>query len=280
MLDKGDQVLNTRTGNKERIGRILEMHANERQDVDRVYTGDIAAGIGFKDTKTGDTLCGDQQPDRARAARVPRARHPTSRSSRRPRSTRTRWPRRSSRCPRKTRPSGSTPTKRPARPSSAAWASCTSRCSSTACCASSRSTPPSASRRWPTARPSRRRRSDVTYTHKKQTGGSGQFAEVTIDLEPNEVGKGYEFIDKITGGRIPREYIPAVDQGCQGSDDARACSPATRWSTSRSRCSDGKYHDVDSSEMAFKIAGIQAFKEACAQGQARPSSSRSWPSRS
>jgi elongation factor G len=102
------------------------------------------------------------------------------------------------------------------------------------------------------------------YTHKKQTGGSGQFAKVQIALEPLPVGAvegGYEFVNKITGGRIPKEYIPSVDDGCQ---EAMASGPLAGYPLTDVRVSllDGAYHDVDSSELAFKIAGIAAFKEA------------------
>jgi elongation factor G len=99
-----------------------------------------------------------------------------------------------------------------------------------------------------------------TYTHKKQTGGSGQFAEVTISMEPSGPGGGYEFVDKITGGRIPKEYIPSVDHGIR---DAMTTGVLAGFPTVDVRVTllDGKYHDVDSSEMAFKLAGIQAFKQ-------------------
>ena len=198
-----------------------------------------------------------------------RSRSSTSPSSRRRRSTRTSWARPSTPCPRRTRPSASAPTRRPARPSSPAWASCTSRCSSTACCASSTSTPRSASRRWPTARRSPRRSKTVEYRHIKQTGGTGQFAVVKVDLEPTGPGGGYEFVDKITGGRIPREYIPAVDQGIQS---ALASGVLAGYPTVDVRATlvDGQYHDVDSSEMAFKIAGIHGLQEGGRDGQARP----------
>jgi elongation factor G len=100
-----------------------------------------------------------------------------------------------------------------------------------------------------------------TYTHKKQTGGSGQFAEVEISLEPTGPGGGYEFIDQITGGRIPKEYIPSVDAGIQESLTAGVLAGYPTVDV-RVTLTDGKYHDVDSSEMAFKIAGVMAFKEA------------------
>ena len=132
-----------------------------------------------------------------------------------------------------------------------------------------RSTPRSASRRSPTARPSARRSTRVTYTHKKQTGGSGQYAEVTISIEPTGPGGGYEFVDKISGGRIPKEYIPSVDEGIQ---DAMTAGVLAGYPTVDVRATlvDGKYHDVDSSEMAFKIAGIDGLQGGRPQGQARP----------
>ncbi len=102
---------------------------------------------------------------------------------------------------------------------------------------------------------------NVVYRHVKQTGGSGQFAHVVIDLEPTGPGGGYEFIDKITGGRIPREFIPAVDQGIQASLDAGVLAGYPTVDV-RAVLTDGSAHDVDSSEMAFKVAGSMAFKEA------------------
>jgi elongation factor G len=100
-----------------------------------------------------------------------------------------------------------------------------------------------------------------TYTHKKQTGGSGQFAEVTISLENTGPGGGYEFLDKISGGKIPKEYIPSVDAGIQQAMTAGVLAGYPTVDV-RAILLDGKYHDVDSSEMAFKIAGTMAFKEA------------------
>jgi elongation factor G len=101
-----------------------------------------------------------------------------------------------------------------------------------------------------------------TYTHKKQTGGSGKFAEVQIDVEPVPAGEGYAFEDNITGGRIPREYIPAVDAGVQDAMTSGVLAGFPMVDV-KVALQDGKYHDVDSSDMAFKIAGTMAFKEAC-----------------
>ena len=107
---------------------------------------------------------------------------------------------------------------------------------------------------------------NVEYRHVKQTGGSGQFAVVKISLEPTGPGGGYEFVDKITGGRVPREYIPAVDQGIQPALDAGVLAGYPTVDV-RATLVDGQYHDVDSSEMAFKIAGSMVFKKAAAEAK-------------
>jgi elongation factor G len=101
---------------------------------------------------------------------------------------------------------------------------------------------------------------NIVYKHIKQTGGTGQFAHVVISLEPTGPGGGYQFVDKVTGGRIPREYIPAVDQGIQQALDAGVLAGYPTVDV-KATLVDGSYHDVDSSEMAFKIAGSMAFKE-------------------
>jgi elongation factor G len=101
----------------------------------------------------------------------------------------------------------------------------------------------------------------IEYRHIKQTGGSGQFAVIKISLEPTGPGGGYEFVDEITGGRVPREYIPAVDQGIQAALESGVLAGYPTVDV-RARLVDGQYHDVDSSEMAFKIAGQMGFKKA------------------
>jgi len=106
----------------------------------------------------------------------------------------------------------------------------------------------------------------VEYRHIKQSGGSGQFAVVVIDLEPTGPGGGYEFVDKISGGRIPKEYIPAIDQGIQEALTAGVLAGYPTVDV-RAVLTDGQYHDVDSSEMAFKIAGAMVFKKAAEQGK-------------
>ena len=141
--------------------------------------------------------------------------------------------------------------------------SSTSTCSSTACAASSTSRPTSASPQVAYRETITKKVEKVDYTHKKQTGGSGQFAKVQIDIEPTggEGDGGYEFVNAVSGGRIPREYIPSVDTGCQEAMEFGVLAGYPLVDV-KVTLKDGAYHDVDSSELAFKIAGSMAFKEA------------------
>ncbi len=259
-LKKGDQAYNTRTGNKERIGRILQMHANHREDMDAVYTGDIVAAIGLKDTRTGDTLCDPRHPVVLEALEFP---EPVIHVAVEPR------------------------TKADQDKMSKALAALAEE-DPTFQIRSDEETgqtvisgmgelhleiivdrmlrefrvdanvgKPQVAYRETITKPV----SKVHYRHVKQTGGRGQYAHVVIDLEPTGPGGGYEFIDKISGGRIPKEYIPAVDQGVQ---EALTTGVLAGYPTVdvRVTLTDGSYHEVDSSEMAFKIAGSMALKEA------------------
>jgi elongation factor G len=259
-LEKGSQVLNTRTGSKERLGRLLEMHANKQQDREFAMTGDIMAAIGVKNVRTGDTLTDVGHPIVLESLEFP---EPVIRVAVEP----------------KTKADQDKMAK--------------------ALMALAEEDPTFQVRTDEDTgqtiiggmgelhlevlvdRMLREFRVDatvgkpqvayretigdsvnnVTYTHKKQTGGSGQYAEVQITLEPSGPGGGYEFVDEISGGRIPREYIPSVDAGIR---DAMTTGVLAGYPTVdvRARLVDGKYHDVDSSEMAFKIAGTMAFKEA------------------
>jgi elongation factor G len=260
ILDKGDQVLNTRTGNKERMGRILEMHANERHDIDRVFTGDIASAIGMKDTKTGDTLCAVNAPiilekmvfpePVIHVAVEPKTKADQDKMAKALFSL-----------------SEEDPTFRVHTDEETAQTILggmgelhlevlVDRMLREFKVDATVGKPQVAYRETITGSVQ-----NLTYQHKKQSGGSGQFAEVQIDMEPNEVGKGFEFIDKITGGRIPREYIPAVGAGCKEAMTSGVLAGYAMVDV-KVTLVDGKYHDVDSSELAFKIAGIQAFKEA------------------
>ncbi|MBU6329835.1 MAG: elongation factor G [Acidobacteria bacterium] len=259
-LEKGAQVLNARTQSKERIGRLLEMHANDRQDLDQVFAGDIVAGIGFKNTKTGDTLCDPANPivleelvfpePVIHVAVEPKTKADQDKMSKALFALAEEDPTfqvRTDEDTAQTVISGmgelhlEVLVDRMLREFKV----------------DATVGKPQVAYRETITKPVE----NCTYTHKKQTGGSGQYAEVTITLENTGPGGGYEFVDQITGGRIPREYIPSVDAGIQS---ALASGVLAGFPTVdvRAILTDGKYHDVDSSEMAFKIAGTMAFKEA------------------
>jgi elongation factor G len=259
-LDKGGQVLNPRTGNKERIGRILRMHANHREDLDAVYAGDIVAGVGLKDTKTGDTLSAVNAPivlERLEfpapvihVAVEPKTKVDQDKMSRALQALSEEDPTFQVRTDEETAQtiiSGMGElhleiiVDRMMREFKV----------------DANVGKPQVAYRETITKPVQK----VVYRHVKQTGGKGQFAHVVIDLEPTGPGGGYEFVDKISGGRIPKEYIPSVDQGIQESLTAGVLAgyPVVDL---RVTLQDGSFHEVDSSEMAFKIAGSMAFKEA------------------
>ena len=258
-LEKGSQILNTRTGNKERMGRLLEMHANKQEDRDFAMTGDIMAAVGIKDVRTGDTLTDVSNPivlesldfpdpvihvavePKTKGDQDKLAKALTSLSSEDPTFT--------------VRTDEETGQTIIAGMGELHLEVLVDRMMREFKVDATVGKPQVAYRETITAKVDK-----DTYTHKKQTGGSGQFAEVTIMMEPNEAGGGYEFVDKITGGRIPKEYIPSISHGIV---EAMTTGVLAGFPTVDIRVTllDGKYHDVDSSEMAFKIAGNMAFKQ-------------------
>lgn len=259
-LEKGGQVMNARTTSKERIGRLLEMHANDRQDLDVAFAGDIIAGIGFKNTKTGDTLCDPSAPlvleelvfpePVIHVAVEPKTKADQDKMSKALYSLAEEDPTfqvRTDEDTAQTVISGM---------GELHLEVLVDRMLREFKVDATVGKPQVAYRETITQTVE-----NATYTHKKQSGGSGQYAEVTITLENTGPGGGYEFVDKISGGRIPKEYIPSVDAGIQQalSSGVLAGYPTV---DVRATLTDGKYHDVDSSEMAFKIAGTMAFKEA------------------
>jgi elongation factor G len=259
-LEKGGTVVNTTNSNKERIGRILQMHANSREDIDSVFTGDIAAGIGFKNTRTGDSLSAPgseivlenlEFPEPViHVAVEPKTKVDQDKMGKALFALSEEDPTFQVRTDEDT---GQTVISGMGELHLEVIVDRMLREFKVDATVGK----PQVAYRETITQPVIKH----TYTHKKQTGGSGQYAEVTIDLEPTGPGGGYEFVDKISGGRIPKEYIPSVDAGIQQSLDAGVLAGYPTVDV-RAILTDGKYHDVDSSEMAFKIAGAMAFKEA------------------
>ena len=260
ILEKGGTVVNTTNGSKERIGRILQMHANHREDIDAVFAGDIAAGIGFKNTRTGDTLTAVgaeivleqlEFPEPViQLAVEPKTKNDQDKMSKALFALSEEDPTFQVRTDEET---GQTVISGMGELHLEVIVDRMLREFKVEATVGK----PQVAYRETITQPVH----GHVYTHKKQTGGSGQFAEVKIDLEPTGPGGGYEFVDKITGGRIPKEYIPSVDAGIQQSLEAGVLAGYPTVDV-RAILVDGKYHDVDSSEMAFKIAGSMAFKEA------------------
>ena len=258
-LSKGDQLLNMRSGQKERAGRLLEMHANEMNDRDEVFAGDIVAAVGMKNTRTGDTLSDPSNaivleslvfPDPViHVAVEPKTKVDQDKMSKALFALSEEDPTFQVRTDEET---AQTVISGMGELHLEVLVDRMMREFNVDCTVGK---PQVAYRETVTDS------ANVTYTHKKQTGGSGQYAEVQISMETTGPGGGYQFEDKISGGRIPREYIPSVNAGIQEamSNGVLAGYPTV---DIKVQLLDGKYHDVDSSEMAFKIAGIQAFKEA------------------
>jgi elongation factor G len=259
-MAKGDTVLNTVTGQKERVGRILRMHANHREDVDDVFAGDIVAGIGFKNTTTGDTLCAENAPIQLESMEFPApvisvAIEPKTKSDEEKLSASLH------------RLAEEDPTflVRGDEETGQTIISgmgelhleiLVDRLLREFKVDATVGTPQVAYRET-----IRKGIEKIQYKHVKQTGGKGQYADVVINLEPTGPGGGYEFVDQIKGGSVPREFIPSVDAGIEEALDQGILAGYPLVDV-RAILVDGSSHDVDSSEMAFKIAGSMALQEA------------------
>ncbi len=259
-VGKGDTVLNTTTGKKERIGRLLRMHANTREDVDAAFTGDILAGIGFKDTTTGDTLSAVGAPIQLESMEFPApvisvAIEPRTKSDEEKLSASLH--RLSEEDPtflvRTDEETGQTIISGMGELHLEVLVDRLLREFKVDAAVGK---PQVAYRET-----IRKGIDNVVYRHVKQTGGRGQFAHVVINLEPTGPGGGYEFVDMIKGGAVPREYIPSVDAGIEDALDQGILAGYPLVDV-RAVLVDGSSHDVDSSEMAFRIAGSMALQEA------------------
>ena len=259
-VDAGSGVYNSVKDNKERMGRILQMHANHREDIETCYAGDIAAAVGLKNTTTGDTLCDEKHPIILESMNFP---EPVIRVAIEPKT-------------KAGQEKMGLSLAKLAEEDPTFKAYTDEETGQTIIAGMGelhleiivdrllREFKVEANVGAPQVayKESITKFVDHETKYKRQSGGSGQYGHVKIKLEPNETGKGYEFINAVTGGSIPKEYIPAVDAGIRGSLQAGVLAgyPVVDVKVT---LYDGSYHEVDSSEMAFKIAGSMAFKEAC-----------------
>jgi elongation factor G len=259
-MAKGDTVLNTTTGKKERIGRLLRMHANSREDIDDVFAGDIVAGIGFKDTTTGDTLSAVEAPIQLESMEFPA---PVISVAIEPK-TKTDEEKLSSSLHRLSEEDPTFLVRTDEETGQTIISGMGELHLEVLVDRLLREFKVDATVGKPQVayRETIKKGIDnVVYRHVKQTGGRGQFAHVVISLEPTGPGGGYEFIDRIKGGSVPREYIPSVDSGIEDALDQGILAGYPLVDV-RAILVDGSYHDVDSSEMAFRIAGSMALQEA------------------
>ncbi len=259
----GESVYNSTKGNRERIGRILQMHSNNRKDIDCCYCGDIAAAVGLKNTTTGDTLCDEDHPIILEQMEFP---DPVIRVAIEPK------------------------TKAGQEKMGIALAKLAEEDPTFKAYTDEETgqtiiagmgelhleiivdrllrefkVEANVGKPQVAYKETIRKMADVDEKYARQSGGKGQYGHCKIKVEPNESGKGYEFINAIVGGAIPKEYIPAVDAGIQGAMQSGVLAgyPVVDVKVT---LYDGSYHEVDSSEMAFKIAGSMAFKSACRKG--------------
>ena len=258
-LTTGSTVLNSTKNTKERIGRILQMHANHREDIEEVYSGDIEAAVGLKNTTTGDTLCDEKAPIILESMEFP---EPVIRVAIEPKT--------------KAGQEKMTMGLIKLAEEDPTFKTYTDEETGQTIIAGMgelhleiivdrllREFKVEANVGAPQVayKETVRKKVDQDTKYKRQSGGSGQYGHVKIILEPNESGKGYEFVNAVVGGSIPKEFIPAVDAGIRGALQAGVVAgfPVVDVKVT---LYDGSYHEVDSSEMAFKIAGSMAFKEA------------------
>ena len=260
IVEAGKTVLNSSKGQRERIGRILLMHANHREDLTVAYSGDIAAAVGLKNTTTGDTLCDEKHPIILESMEFP---EPVIRVAIEPK-TKAGQEKMAIALQKLAEEDPTFKTYTDAESGQTIIAGMGELHLEIIVDRLLREFKVEANVGKPQVsyKETITREATVDTRYARQTGGKGQFAHCKITVEPNESGKGYEFINKITGGAIPKEYIPCVDQGIQGAMQSGVLA-GYQVVDVKVTLIDGSYHEVDSSEMAFKICGSMAFKEAC-----------------
>lgn len=258
-LNAGSTVYNANKDNNERIGRILQMHSNHRQDIETVYAGDIAAAVGLKNTTTGDTLCDQKAPVILESMEFP---EPVIRVAIEPK-TKAGQEKMGIALAKLAEEDPTFKTYTDEETGQTIIAGMGELHLEIIVDRLLREFKVEANVGAPQVayKETVRKLADVDHKYARQSGGRGQYGHVKIKLEPNETGKGYEFVNAIVGGVIPKEYIPAVDQGIQGAMQSGVLAGYSVVDV-KVTLYDGSYHEVDSSEMAFKIAGSMAFKEA------------------
>ncbi len=259
-IETGKTVMNSTKGVRERLGRILLMHANHREDLTQVYSGDIAAAVGLKNTTTGDTLCDEKHQIILESMEFP---DPVIRVAIEPKT--------------KAGQEKMAIALQKLADEDPTFKTYTDEETGQTIIAGMgelhleiivdrllREFKVEANVGKPQVsyKETVRKAATVDTRYVRQTGGKGQFAHVKLMIEPNESGKGYEFVNKVTGGAIPKEYIPCVDQGIQGAMLSGVLA-GYQVVDVKVTLLDGSFHEVDSSELAFKICGSMAFKEAC-----------------
>ncbi|MDR0889138.1 MAG: elongation factor G [Oscillospiraceae bacterium] len=259
-IDKGTTVLNSTKSSRERLGRIMQMHANHREDIETVYSGDIAAVVGVKHTTTGDTLCDEKHPIILESMEFP---EPVIRVAIEPK-TKAGQEKMGIALMKLAEEDPTFKTYTDDETGQTIIAGMGELHLEIIVDRLLREFKVEANVGAPQVayKETVKGQADVDTKYARQSGGKGQYGHVKIKLCANESGKGYEFINAVVGGSVPKEYIPAVDQGIQGAMQAGVLAgfPVVDVKVT---LYDGSYHEVDSSEMAFKIAGSMAFKKAC-----------------
>ena len=259
-LETGKTVMNSTKGQRERVGRILQMHANHREDLTQVWSGDIAAAVGLKNTTTGDTLCDEKNQIILESMEFP---DPVIRVAIEPK-TKAGQEKMAIALQKLAEEDPTFKTYTDEETGQTIIAGMGELHLEIIVDRLLREFKVEANVGKPQVsyKETVRRAATVDTRYSRQTGGKGQFAHVKLTIEPNEPGKGYEFINKVTGGAIPKEFIPCVDQGIQGAMLSGVLA-GYQVVDIKATLLDGSFHEVDSSEMAFKICGSMAFKEAC-----------------
>jgi elongation factor G len=259
-LSAGSHVLNSVKNKRERIGRILQMHANHREEIDRVYSGDIAAAVGLKQTTTGDTLCDEDHPVLLESMDFP---EPVISVAIEPK-TKAGQEKMGIALQKLAEEDPTFKTYTDQETGQTIISGMGELHLDIIVDRMMREFKVEANVGNPQVSYKETIRKKVTAEGKfvRQSGGRGQYGHCWLEIEPQEPGKGYEFVNKVVGGAIPKEYIPSIDAGIQDAMNNGVLG-GYQVVDVKVTCYDGSYHDVDSSEMAFKIAGSMGFKEGC-----------------